>query len=206
MKRSARTGRMSIAMRLSRGASRMTTAGPSELNGGLYCARGEILRQIWIPSQVLCEDGFIKAMIVTDFFTKPDDLSKIVRAPGDTHCFNAYTRPTDVVAHEKRLMIGRELNRVLFDMLWNRSDGVEAGAFFRWLEEREPRWFDDRVLPRLGARGWRKGLLLKPLRSSRQVATKAPVYMWPIAVVRLCFNAVVILLAARSIKRGELKW
>ena len=50
--------------------SEMTRAAHGQLCAQLYCIRAEVARNIYLPKDLAaCEDGFIKALVCTDFLT-----------------------------------------------------------------------------------------------------------------------------------------
>ncbi len=68
--------RKSLGDRISLGASRLTASADAQLCGQLYCIRGEIARNIYLPKDLAaCEDGFIKTLVCTDFLTRPSNAS-----------------------------------------------------------------------------------------------------------------------------------
>jgi hypothetical protein len=102
--------------RVSLAASRLTSAAAGQLCGQLYCIRGEIARKIYLPKDLAaCEDGFIKALVCTDFLTKPVCHRRIRLAPGAEHTFAAYARPADLVRNQKRQIMGQTIVHILVD-------------------------------------------------------------------------------------------
>src|SRR5207302_9185661 len=50
----------------------LTSAATGQLCGQLYCIRSEVARNIYLPKDLgACEDGFIKALVCTDFLSRP---------------------------------------------------------------------------------------------------------------------------------------
>ncbi len=102
--------------RLSLGAARMTQAGAAQLCGQLYCIRSEIARRIYLPRDLsACEDGFIKAVVCTDFLTRKLNPARILAAPGASHTFEAYTSVSQILKNQKRQMIGQAMVHILVD-------------------------------------------------------------------------------------------
>ena len=49
----------------------MTGSASAQLCGQLYCIRAEVARNIYLPKDLCaCDDGFIKALVCTDFLTQ----------------------------------------------------------------------------------------------------------------------------------------
>jgi glycosyltransferase involved in cell wall biosynthesis len=102
--------------RISLATSRMTQSRPAQLSGQLYCIRAAVARNIYLPRDlVACEDGFIKALVCTFFLTRPEVASRVVRAPGASHIFQAYIGLLEIVRNQKRQMIGQTIVHILVD-------------------------------------------------------------------------------------------
>jgi hypothetical protein len=101
---------------LSRGAARMTQSSPAQLCAQLYCIRAEVARNIYLPKDLAaCEDGFIKALVCTDFLTQAVKPERIRLALDAAHSFEAYTSPGAVLKNQKRQIIGQTIVHVLVD-------------------------------------------------------------------------------------------
>lgn len=102
--------------RLSLLASQMTQAGEAQLCGQLYCIRADIARRIYLPRDLAaCEDGFIKAVICTDFLTRQLVPDRILLANEASHTFEAYTSIRSILKNQKRQMIGQTIVHILVD-------------------------------------------------------------------------------------------
>ncbi len=102
--------------RLSMGASKMTGSARAQLCGQLYCIRAEVARNIYLPKDLCaCDDGFIKALVCTDFLTHPVWPWRIVAARGASHTFEAYVSPKGILKNQKRQMIGQTIVHILVD-------------------------------------------------------------------------------------------
>jgi hypothetical protein len=101
---------------LSLGASQMTQSAPAQLCAQLYCIRAEVARNIYLPKDLAaCEDGFIKALVCTDFLTHAVKPERIRLAQDAAHSFEAYTSPGAVLKNQKRQIIGQTIVHVLVD-------------------------------------------------------------------------------------------
>src|SRR5258705_10057237 len=80
--------RRAVNEQLSMAMSQMMHAAQGQLCAQLYCIRAAIARNLYLPRDLgACEDGFIKAVACTDFFTH-EILSKRIRiVPGAEHSF-----------------------------------------------------------------------------------------------------------------------
>ncbi len=149
----ARRGWKSLLERASLMLSSVQKHGAVELNGGLYGAR-PILRRVWLPEGLLVEDGFIKAMLVTDFFTHQTDKGRLVRAEGAVYEFDAYIRPMQLLRHQRRLITGSITNSYLYSRLWGRPAGTDAAEYLRRVLDADARWVQTVVRESCGGRFW----------------------------------------------------
>lgn len=101
---------------MSLGASRITGAATGQLCGQLYCIRADAARNIYLPKDLCaCDDGFIKALVCTDFLMHGVWPQRIVTAPGAGHTFEAYVSPAGLLKNQKRQMIGQTIVHLLID-------------------------------------------------------------------------------------------
>jgi glycosyltransferase involved in cell wall biosynthesis len=137
------------------------------ITGQLYCARAEKLRQIWMPQGLAVEDGFLRAMILTDRFTGPEQFERIVYTPDATHIYEAYTGVLSLLRHEKRIVIGTIVNQLIFDYLWATcSANLDAGTVVQQNNEQDPKWVLQLVAR---ARRQRRWWLLHPSHTFRRL-------------------------------------
>jgi len=108
--------RKSISERISVATSGMTRMGRAQMSGQLYCIRAGIARQIFLPRDLAaCEDGFIKALVCTDFLTSNICPDRVVQAKKAAHIFQSYRTLLDVLRNQKRQMIGQTIVHILID-------------------------------------------------------------------------------------------
>ena len=101
---------------MSLGASQMTGSARAQLCGQLYCIRAEVARNIYLPKDLCaCDDGFIKALVCTDFLMHQVWPWRIVAAADAAHTFEAYVSPAGILKNQKRQMIGQTIVHVLVD-------------------------------------------------------------------------------------------
>ena len=108
--------RKSLCERISVATSGMTRMARAQLSGQLYCIRSLIARQIFLPRDLAaCEDGFIKALVCTDFLTGDICPNRVVQAKRAAHVFQSYRTLFDVLRNQKRQMIGQTIVHILID-------------------------------------------------------------------------------------------
>ena len=117
--------------------------------GSLYAMPSERARRLHLPIGLAVEDGFLRAMILTDVFTIPEDLKRI---DGDDvfHIFAAERTIPALIRHQTRLVIGSAVNAAVFDHLRALPSGQrrqalkDASSQEAWLSNvirsRLPRW------------------------------------------------------------------
>jgi len=122
----------------------MTTSADGQLCGQLYCIRSEIARRIWLPKDLGApDDGFIKAVVCTDFFTGDLEPARIRTAPHASHIFEAYRSPLEVLNNQKRQMIGQTTVHLLVDHYLTKlplKQRLDLASTIRQNDERDPDW------------------------------------------------------------------
>ena len=193
--------------RLSRAAADLAAAGPPKLCGQLYAARADALRRIRVPEGLLVEDGFIKAMLLTDNFRIPEDLSRIVRAEGAWHVFEAESKASTLLRHERRILIGTVINIILFrDLQQAAANGEDIAERIRARNAQSPDWVAREVGVRWreiwGATVWETVGL--PLRQWKQAGR--PFRLFSGVLARVVFNAIAAFSAWRELRRRRFEW
>jgi glycosyltransferase involved in cell wall biosynthesis len=130
--------RRAVNERLSMAMSQMTRAAEGQLCAQLYCIRSAIARNLYLPRDLgACEDGFIKAVACTDFFTHEILRKRIQIVPGAEHTFEAYTSPLAVLRNQKRQIIGQTILHVLLDDHFKKLTMQERMSLGETLERKE---------------------------------------------------------------------
>ena len=136
--------RKSMFERVSLFFSRMMKQGSTAVAGSLYCARGEKLRKITMPDGLPVEDGFLRAMLVTDLFTQKDNNKRILVVDNVCHYFTPDPSIKSLFRHEERLLIGTFVNSVIYGYLWKEveSSGIDAGSLVAKNNQDNPKWVE----------------------------------------------------------------
>jgi glycosyltransferase involved in cell wall biosynthesis len=125
-------------------ASRVSTVGPPGISGQFFCARTDMLRQIWMPKGLSVEDGFLRAMIVTDCFRTAINEERIIRAENATHYYETVTSLRGIFNHELRIVIGTAVNCYFtWDFMIFATDpaGPGAGVLIRNWMGKDSSWY-----------------------------------------------------------------
>ena len=172
--------------------------------GQLYAMPAARARAFHLPIGLPVEDGFLRAMVLTDALTGPEDFTRIDGLEGLRHIYASERSIPALIRHQTRIVIGSALNFAAFDALRacpeeaRRQALAQAAADEGWLAEaaraRLPR-FPDGFVPvhflvkRLG-RFWsnpKQNLRPKPL---------------VVAILGFGFDAIVYISAQYRMARG----
>ncbi|MEZ5702035.1 MAG: hypothetical protein R3E42_08820 [Burkholderiaceae bacterium] len=117
--------------------------------GSLYAMPAARARALHMPIGLAVEDGFLRAMILTDAMTKDEDFAKI--DGGDVfHVFASERSVLALIRHQTRIVIGSAVNAAAFTTLHSlpsnqrHSELAKAAREERWLHQviqtQLPRW------------------------------------------------------------------
>jgi glycosyltransferase involved in cell wall biosynthesis len=202
-----RKPKKTLLERISVAGSKVTTGGPIGISGQFFCARAAALRDIWMPKGLSVEDGFLRAMIVTDCFRTAPDERKVIRAENATHYYETLVSLRDILRHELRLVVGTALNCYLaWDFLAYATDptGPGAGALIlnRMTEDQE--WYSNLMANAIKNHGWwvlPRGTLFRRFAALKHRRGGALLKAIPIATVGLALDLPVFLVANQKLKR-----
>jgi glycosyltransferase involved in cell wall biosynthesis len=108
----------SLLDRVSLATTDMTRTIEGQITGQLYCIRADVARRLYLPKDLGApDDGFIKAIVCTDFFRRELNPARIVTAEGASHIYEAYTSARELLNNQKRQMIGQTTVHVLIEYL-----------------------------------------------------------------------------------------
>lgn len=144
LKDAIKKSRKTLIEWISVSSSHTSTDGPLGISGQFFCARAEALRQIWMPKGLAVEDGFLRAMIVTNSFRTEINEGRIIRAENATHYYETLTTLKGIFRHELRIVIGTAVNCYFtWDFLTFAIDpfGPGAGVLINNWGEKDPSWY-----------------------------------------------------------------
>ena len=202
--------RRSMRERLSLAASSVTQAATGQLCGQLYCIRAEAARRIYLPKDLAaCEDGFIKALVCTDFLSHAPEPGRIRLAPNAEHTFEAYTSPASILKNQKRQVMGQTMVHVLVDGYLRRLSLAARGDLAQFLRARDatdPSWLKRLISDHLRRTRffWRlhPGLVGNRFRHLRRLSPISRVRCFPAALAGAGATLAASFLAYRSLKKG----
>ena len=172
------------------------------INGSLYVARSDVLRQIWLPDETPVEDGFLNAMLQTRGFSQPRDPTIVNSLTRPTHSYQAHN-PLQFVTHERRLIVGTMINIWIFEHLWSLRLQSPAGPMIRDWNATDPGWVERIIRQRAARRPWLipNAILFGRFNTgSGQVWWKRIAY-WPVATGATLLTLPPAILANRRLKQ-----
>ncbi|EAW38329.1 glycosyltransferase family A protein [Lyngbya sp. PCC 8106] len=120
--------------------------GAAWICGQLYCGRAEVLRQIWLPISIQMDDSFIYDMITTEGLTASMKPERVILSPSASHVFESYIGVRKILRHEKWLIIGATINKLLYhDLVPHVSNFQETGLLIKQRNEQNPLWLNELV-------------------------------------------------------------
>ncbi len=202
--------RRSLSDQLSLAASRMTARAEAQLCGQLYCIRAEAGRRIYMPKDLAaCEDGFIKALVCTDFLEHAPWSARLRVAPNAEHTFEAYTSPRAILKNQKRQIMGQTIVHILVDRFLPALAPAELQdlpAVLRAKDTTDPGWLKRLISEHLQCTSacWRlhPRLLGNRLQHLRKLGPVQRIGCLPAALANCGMTLVASFLAYQSLKNG----
>jgi glycosyltransferase involved in cell wall biosynthesis len=175
--------------------------------GQLYCSRANKLREIWLPSGLPVEDGFIRAMVLTDHFTGSEVFERIENLSEVSHVFEAETNFGSWMRHEKRLVIGSTINSFIYGYLWDScSPELKAGALIKMNNEKNPLWVEELIQQSIVEKqGWviPPVFLFRRWRNFKNYSPIKKLIRFPITIMAFLADWIIFIQANNEIKEGR---
>lgn len=196
--------------RISLATSDMNRAAQGQMTGQLYCIRAEVARRLYLPKDLGIDDGFIKAIVCTDFFSNELHPGRIVVAENASHVYEAYTSAGELLKNQKRQMIGQTIVHVLVEYLKTlpQPQRTNLADTLRQTEETSPDWIARLVAEHLlrVRHFWRlfpDALSFRFKRWSRLRGTKRVTH-FPATLVGFAMTMIACAQAHQHFKRGKM--
>lgn len=202
----------SLLDRISLATTDMTATIEGQITGQLYCIRASVARRLYLPKDLGIDDGFIKAIVCTDFFLRPLTPGRIIMAPEASHVYEAYTSVKEILNNQKRQMIGQAIVHVLLEHLrklpseqrWN------LASTLREKDEADPGWLKKLIDAHLGRARyfWRifPDALTFRFKRWRKMPGLKRVTHFPAAVAGFVVTLVACARAHRHFRRGQMHY
>jgi hypothetical protein len=85
--------------------------------GSLYAMPADVARRFHLPIGLPVEDGFLRAMVLRDAITGPEDLARIDGLKGMYHVYGSERSIGALIRHQVRIVIGSAVNYACFGAL-----------------------------------------------------------------------------------------
>lgn len=176
------------------------------LCGQLYAIRADFARKMHLPLGLLVEDGFIKHMIVTEGFKKPEDLGRLHYISGVGNIFDGYVALRDIMVTQVRMCMGQtQIHLLKEDILRKLAERPDL-PMLEYAEADDidgPRWLDGILANHLQQRRWwvlHPGAMSHRIRRLRRLPAVARIKHLPLALVGTAIEAVICVLANQKLK------
>ena len=177
------------------------------LCGQLYCVRSGPIRQIKLPLEITCDDGFVRALLLTEGFTKPENLRRIVLDSSAAHSFSSVASLRELFNHEKWVVAGSIVNMLLFQRFAVEcAPDCSAMTLMQKWEQENSNWLPRYIESQVQTRGWRllprtwwtrRWSRLKDLPWRRRLRRS------PVAVMATVMDIPIFLAAIRDVRCGR---
>jgi hypothetical protein len=188
----------------------MTRAARGQLCGQLYCIRSEVARNIYLPKDLAaCEDGFVKALVCTDFLRHAVWPGRIQLVKEAAHTFEAYTKPASIFKNQKRQMIGQTIVHVLVDDYLKKlplSQRAKLADTLRAKEQTDPAWLKQLIAEHIARTRffWRlyPGMLTHRFQRLASLSAMKKLICFPAALAGFCVTLISGMMAHATLKSG----
>jgi glycosyltransferase involved in cell wall biosynthesis len=109
--------KLNLTEKLIEAASGSFTNFKTSICGQLYLAEAKLMRSFYLPQGLPVEDGFVRAMSLTNLLTDKDDLKIIDGEDSIFHQYDSIRTISGLIRHQARIVIGSAINKVIYDHL-----------------------------------------------------------------------------------------
>lgn len=179
--------------------------GPAWICGQLYCAEAQALRQICLPTALPGEDAFLYTMIVTDNLQVAQNPHRVVLAGRASHRFEAYTSISQLLRHERWLILISGVNELLFSsLIESGKSGNQLGAYIMENNCQNPGWLSELVRAATVRQWWLipRFILVRRFVSLMNKPAYKAIALFPLAVAAFGVDLVLSVQANRNLHRG----
>ncbi len=174
--------------------------------GQLYCSRAAILRRIWLPVNLLVEDGFLYNAIVTNLWQSPPQPNKVILASKASHSFVAYTNIFSLLRHEIAVICGNAVNDLIAEnFVQNKNQVQNIGQLIRQRNEQNSHWVNDLIQTRIAEKGWwliPRFILIRRFLSLQNKPIGKSVLLFPLALASFFLDLILSIKANFDLSKG----
>lgn len=171
--------------------------------GQLYSVRGVYLKNLWMPIGLPVEDGFLRAMVLTDFLTSFRENERIGGNESVFHIYKSIMNINELFKHQTRIIVGSAINAEIFRILRNNNfSSQEAGEFFQKISLEED-WIERIVsnnLPKVPYGYVPFHFIFKRIRNILQDGIE--LNRIPVLFIGTVFDMIIYILASVRMARG----
>lgn len=85
--------------------------------GQLYVLKSEVAKKIFLPIGLPVEDGFIRAMVLTENLSQHENIYKLDGDEKFFHIYKSERKVSELIKHQTRIVIGSSINAAVFSYL-----------------------------------------------------------------------------------------
>jgi glycosyltransferase involved in cell wall biosynthesis len=177
------------------------------LCGQLYCVRSEELRLIKLPAEITMEDGFIRGLLLTQGFTQPENVGRIILESKAAHRFASVATLREVFKHEVWIVSGSIVNMLLFKRFSAEcAPGLSAMNLMEKWQTKNPDWLRKCIQLEVKEGGWRllpQSWWTRRWSRLRGLPLRQKLIRAPIAAAAAAMDILVFLTAIRNVRLGR---
>jgi glycosyltransferase involved in cell wall biosynthesis len=184
------------------------------LCGQLYCLLSGQARQIKLPVEITCEDGFLRALLLTHGFTTSENKRRIILDYSVSHSFDSVASLPELFNHEKWIVIGCIIDMILFERFWSEctSDCSAMSLMAKWYLQ-DQHWLPRYVESQVKVKGWRllpRSWWTRRWAHLRELPLGQRLRRLPAAAMATALDTLIFIAAIRDVRRGrafrDLSW
>ncbi|MEY1556935.1 glycosyltransferase family 2 protein [Yoonia sp. R2331] len=111
--------------------------------GQLFVMRSAMARQIGLPAGLPVEDGFMRAMMLTDLLSAPENFDRIDGDEAIYHVYESIRTIPELIRHQVRIVIGSAINAVLFAKIRREAGDLDAAHALLMRAAVDENWLPD---------------------------------------------------------------
>jgi glycosyltransferase involved in cell wall biosynthesis len=177
------------------------------LCGQLYCVRSVSVRQIHLPVQIAGEDGFLRALLLTEGFTKPPNAGRIILDSTAAHSFASVASLREVFKHEKWIVSSSIVSMLLYERFWKECNiDRSAMKLMEDWQEKDPDWLPRYIQLQVQERGWRllpRHWWTRRWSRLRRLPFRRRLQWLPVAAIATAMDMLVFIAAIRDVRGGR---
>jgi Glycosyl transferase family 2 len=177
------------------------------LCGQLYCALAAEIRRIKLPVGIPHEDGLLRALLLTQGFTSPENRRRIVLDSSVAHTFESVATLQELFKHEKWIVAGSVVIMLLFERFSaETTPDRSAMTLMKDWEEQNPEWLPRYIESQVRERGWRllpRSWWVRRWSHLRKLPLARRLRRFPVAAMAAAMDMLIFIAAIRAVRRGR---